>query len=209
MLPQRQRGGALYSDCLHTDISDMDDKSTIRQQALASRRKLSPIARQQASNTIEQHFITRFSNTAAIWLVYRALADEVETRALFAQNDKRIFAPVTHARDRLEWHEIGADTIWQQGDLGVEEPQNGKLWAPDSGKALLVCPVVGFDRNGNRLGLGLGCFDRWLARFHHHLHCTVGLAFACQEIETIPHEVHDIALDYVITERGVITCRMS
>ncbi|PJC70988.1 MAG: 5-formyltetrahydrofolate cyclo-ligase, partial [Zetaproteobacteria bacterium CG_4_8_14_3_um_filter_59_5] len=71
----------------------------------------------------------------------------------------------------------------------------------------LLCPLVGFDRCGNRLGMGKGCFDRWLDGMKNHILLGVGLAFACQECPRIPAEAHDMPLDIIITEGETIACR--
>jgi len=66
---------------------------------------------------------------------------------------------------------------------------------------LVVAPVLAFDRNGGRLGLGGGYYDRFLDQCE----CPkVGLAFAFQEVPEVPREPHDVLLDIVITEQEVI-----
>ena len=62
------------------------------------------------------------------------------------------------------------------------------------------------DRQGNRLGIGLACFDRWLGAHRGHIDLLVGLAYACQEWPTLPVENHDIPLQLILTEREVIAC---
>jgi 5-formyltetrahydrofolate cyclo-ligase len=62
-------------------------------------------------------------------------------------------------------------------------------------------PGVAFDRNGNRIGRGKGYYDRLLEQTRA---ITVGVGYGFQLIEDIPAEPHDIAVDYVITEHGVI-----
>lgn len=201
-------------------IPDASDKTTLRQQALYRRRNLSEAQRLTASKTIRNRLIDRVSQTPvharAPLLLYRSLGDEVETGPLFVPGSglpgRRVFAPVTHRSGHIIWRRTDGRTRWQRGDFGVLEPASGSLW-PHPGKAgepaVLVCPLVGFDRAGNRLGMGKGCFDRWLGEMKGHILLTIGLAFACQECETIPAETHDIPLDIIITEGETITCRNS
>ena len=73
----------------------------------------------------------------------------------------------------------------------------------------ILMPVVGFDRRGNRLGMGAGYYDRALRHLRDGSRRwrrprLVGLAFACQEVERIVPSTWDIPLDVVVTERGVI-----
>jgi 5-formyltetrahydrofolate cyclo-ligase len=66
-------------------------------------------------------------------------------------------------------------------------------------------PLAAFDRRGHRIGYGKGFYDRALANLPHAT--TIGLAFATQEIDHVPDEAHDRALDFVVTEREIITTR--
>lgn len=188
----------------------MNTKQQSRQQALQRRRKLSPEERTTASTHIQNALLLQLEQrelTTTPVLIYRSMDDEVETRYILSMYRPLIFAPVTHSHDAIQWRETGSDTIWKTGNFGVEEPAGGRVWAPELGKGVLVCPVVGFDRAGNRLGFGMGCFDRWLAQFNEHLQIIIGLAFSCQEVPAIPVEAHDVPLDIIITEREIIECR--
>jgi 5-formyltetrahydrofolate cyclo-ligase len=184
----------------------MRPKDILREQALSIRRSIPPTARLNASLLIQERLIHRFAGLYSQWLVYRSLPDEVGTERIFSDANCRIYAPVTHACGNMEWMEVGADTDWKTGSLNIQEPVSNVSWRPCEGDTLIVCPLVGFDREGARLGLGLGCFDRWLAKHQNHIACKVGLAFSCQEFESIPTETHDIPLDYIVTEREIIRC---
>lgn len=66
----------------------------------------------------------------------------------------------------------------------------------------VVIPMIGFDNQGYRLGYGCGYFDRTLAVIDPRP-LTIGIAFELLHLPTIyPHE-HDIALDYVVTEKTI------
>ncbi|MCY4192321.1 MAG: 5-formyltetrahydrofolate cyclo-ligase [Rhodospirillaceae bacterium] len=70
---------------------------------------------------------------------------------------------------------------------------------------ILIVPLAAFDREGYRLGYGGGFYDAAMA----HLRSTkpliaVGLAFAVQEVGTIPRQPHDARLDWIVTEREAI-----
>jgi len=148
---------------------------------------------------------------AAPLLTYRSLSDEVDTSRFFDLPGKlggrKIYAPLTQQAGHLQWRSIGPETRWQPGCFGIMEPEAGMLWSPIENPAVLACPLVGFDRCGNRLGLGKGCFDRWLGEVKSHILLSIGLAFSCQECPPIEVEAHDIPLDIIITEGEIITCR--
>jgi len=194
----------------------MNNKDQLRQQALARRRAMPEQMRQNAAARIVQGLLdylaehdSRLSDSPL--LIYRSLSDEVDTTQLFEAcaglAGRDVYAPVTHHAGHMHWQRIDAQTRWQRGSFGIMEPVDGEPWSPADKPAVLACPLVGFDRSGNRLGLGKGCFDRWLGEAKNHILLSVGLAFACQECPPIPAENHDIPLDIIITEEENIACR--
>lgn len=84
---------------------------------------------------------------------------------------------------------------------GTQEPlEPGEEVRPD----LLLVPLLAFDDAGERLGFGGGYFDRTIAALRAAGRVTVvGLAYAVQQIDAVPHESHDQRLDAVLTERGI------
>ena len=65
-------------------------------------------------------------------------------------------------------------------------------------------PLVAFDRAGNRLGQGGGYYDRALAGPSDLRPVTIGVAHAFQQVESVPVEPWDVALDAVVTEDGLL-----
>lgn len=64
---------------------------------------------------------------------------------------------------------------------------------------LIVVPVLGFDRNNDRLGLGAGFYDRFLATQPQAL--KIGLAYEWALLpDGLPREPHDIRLDEILTD---------
>jgi len=188
----------------------MINKQSLRSGALERRRGLSDAVRRDYSRAIIQsliEYLKQLEMQPDCLLAYRALPTEVDTEALFQQPQYRLFAPITHHHEKMEWHRVTAETEWRQGYLGVTEPEGGEIWQADGGGAVLICPLTAFDRRGNRLGMGKGCFDYWLAGNRQHIDRVIGLAFACQEVAAIPVEGHDMPLDCIITERETIECR--
>ncbi len=73
---------------------------------------------------------------------------------------------------------------------------------------LVFVPVVGFDREGRRLGRGGGFYDATFADLHQSMHkkwpSLVGLAFSCQEVDRIPDDSWDWRLNTIITENEIL-----
>lgn len=86
---------------------------------------------------------------------------------------------------------------------GIGEPQRSKqrsrpLWALD----VLLIPLVAFDRDGNRLGMGGGYYDRLLASLAHRPSRPrlIGIGYRFQEVDRVPAEPWDMPLDLTLTD---------
>lgn len=75
---------------------------------------------------------------------------------------------------------------------------------PEVKPAILIVPLVAFDRRGYRIGYGKGYYDRAIAELEPAL--TIGIAYAAQEIEAVPAEAHDRRLDWIVTQDETIRC---
>ncbi|WP_043829187.1 5-formyltetrahydrofolate cyclo-ligase [Muricoccus aerilatus] len=69
----------------------------------------------------------------------------------------------------------------------------------------VIVPLLAFDGAGRRLGYGGGYYDRTLAALPGVP--TLGVAFACQEMDEVPAGPLDAPLDAVATEAGVMRFR--
>ena len=71
---------------------------------------------------------------------------------------------------------------------------------------LMLVPMAAFDRLGHRIGYGGGYYDRAISRLHAkgRRPRLIGVAFDCQQVDVIPAEDHDVALDAVLTESGLL-----
>ncbi len=70
---------------------------------------------------------------------------------------------------------------------------------------LVFVPLLGFDDNGYRIGMGGGFYDASLAFLHRRRNWRrprlVGVAFDCQHVPAVPYDPWDVPLDLAITER--------
>lgn len=74
---------------------------------------------------------------------------------------------------------------------------------------IVLVPLLGFDRQGMRLGYGGGYYDRTLARLRSERSDirAIGIAYAVQEVASLPAKKHDQPLDAVVTEKEVLYIR--
>ena len=70
---------------------------------------------------------------------------------------------------------------------------------------MLLVPLLAFDRKGYRLGYGGGYYDRTLAMLQEKGPVlAIGIAYAAQQVESVPREATDQRLDWIVTEEGAI-----
>ena len=88
--------------------------------------------------------------------------------------------------------------------LGIKEPVPAlcETVSPEN-IDIIIMPGVAFDVNGNRIGFGKGCYDRFLSDKKPVL---IAAAFDFQIFENIPAEPFDIPCDYIVTEIRTIDC---
>ena len=88
------------------------------------------------------------------------------------------------------------------GRFGIPEPpETAGAVVP----AVVLVPLLAFDRAGHRLGHGAGYYDRTLEALRARGPVrAIGLAFAVQELPDLPAEPHDQRLDWIVTEHGAI-----
>jgi 5-formyltetrahydrofolate cyclo-ligase len=99
---------------------------------------------------------------------------------------------------------------WRGGTLvrnrhGIAEPRGSSVVTPQR-LALAVVPVVAFDARGTRLGSGAGYYDRLFALRLQRSGppVIIGLAFEAQRCRLLPRGRHDVPLDAVVTEAGLL-----
>jgi 5-formyltetrahydrofolate cyclo-ligase len=99
-----------------------------------------------------------------------------------------------------QWGEPLVPGVW-----GIREPAPD---APEVQPDFLLVPLLAFDRSGHRIGYGAGYYDLTIARLRANKPIiALGIAFAAQEIETVPRTARDAQLDLVLTENEAIDLR--
>lgn len=112
----------------------------------------------------------------------------------------QVALPVVLAKGQpLEFRAWTPKTKMEAGVWNILHPAEG----PPVHPAALLIPVVGFDSGGYRLGYGAGFYDRTLAAMPR-MPLTIGVGFELCRMPTIHPQAHDIPIDYIITEAGLV-----
>lgn len=98
---------------------------------------------------------------------------------------------------------VTSESKWHKNKFGIPEPIDAPVSVLFHQYDIIIVPTLGFDDTGKRLGYGLGNYDKFLVNQPHAT--TIGLAYANAEVKpSLPVESHDVKLDCVITEDGVV-----
>ncbi len=184
-------------------------KKKLRKQA-AIRRRAAHMARgATAAKSVISHGLAFFNTqSAGVVAGYYPVGSEMSPLGLMAALEAagwRGALPVVAAKDAgLEFY------AWRQGDKLVKgahdipRPAAGaERLVPD----IVITPLLSFDAQGYRLGYGGGYYDRTLQSLRSEGPLTaIGLAFAAQMVDEVPHASFDQRLDLVLAEDGLITC---
>lgn len=186
--------------------------AAVRAQLKQQRRSLDPELIASASDEISRQFWQRVATRRALNIgVYMCTAGEVDCGSIIAtawQRKKRVFAPVLRGR-RLVFAPMQPSTKLATNRFGILEPvyQDSSLLSLRQ-LDIVITPLLAFDRQLNRIGMGAGYYDRSFAfsrnqgTWQHPL--LVGVAYSFQRIAAIRPNSWDVPLHVVITEKECI-----
>ena len=137
---------------------------------------------------------------------YLAANHEIETQLFIEhvfQHKKSCYLPKLE-KDHMVfvYYQLGDPLVPNQFNI-LEPKLTHKNHREAKDMDVILTPLVGFDSQGHRLGMGGGFYDRTLENLKGDSRPTIiGLAFECQRVDTIPTDEWDIPLDVVLTENG-------
>lgn len=176
-------------------------KEEIRQQCRQRRDALEADFRIQASQTIceliENWEIFQRANFIQVYMPMRS---EVDLEPLLGIHPhKNWVIPRILPEGRMVFQRYDPNHLIPH-PFGMLEPALAlPTIAPESINLALV-PGLAFDRHGWRLGYGGGFFDRFLRQLKG---VSLGVTFEALLLDSLPHEIHDIAMQYLVTEKGL------
>ena len=183
-------------------------KAELRNEALARRDALTEEFRAEASRRAAARLrpLVKGGETVSVFWPMRS---EIDPRSLIADvlaAGGSIAMPVIENR-RMFFRAFDGEACLEAGVFGTRHPHAGMAVVdPD----FIVAPLAAFDRNGGRIGYGAGHYDTAIASLKSRGKSfrLAGIAFACQEVERVPVELHDVRLPLIATENELIRAEL-
>ena len=183
-------------------------KSELRKIFLSKRKKIS---KENGTN-----FSISISNIAISFILkinakkvgcYLPINSEVNTNHLLEKlfkSDFEICLPLTPIKpSELLFKSWKPNDPLVPGPFGTRQPlSNSTKITPE----ILIVPMLSYDHYGYRLGYGGGYYDRTikaLCETNENL-ITIGLAFEKQKCEKLPVDKHDVPLNVLVHENGIL-----
>lgn len=200
-----------YFDPLAVDAQQARDvarwRKAERARLRAARMALSVAERNAISSALTEHLRAmlrdRFDGARGMVLsAFWPIKGEPDLRPLMTDLHAagvRIALPIVETKAApLVFRRWTPDTRMVRGDWNIPVPPPD---APAVTPEIALAPLVGWTRDGYRLGYGGGYFDRTLAALSPRPYC-IGIGFDMAALPTIYAQPHDIPLDIVLTEMG-------
>jgi 5-formyltetrahydrofolate cyclo-ligase len=186
-----------------------NSKTELRARVLARRDALSDGERRNSAARITRSVISMLPPRAqTVVLAYSNFGSEFATAdfiaAALAAGHVVALPRVDRVTRTLGLYRVSrpsADLV--VGPWGIAEP-DPRLCRPVDASSLdfVLVPGVAFDTRGARIGYGGGFYDRLFedCSLQGKRPLKVAPAFACQIVEAVPVEPHDVPVDHVVTE---------
>jgi len=178
-----------------------DEKSKIRKSKRRARASFSGQARAEADEALYNSFISSgFVEKYDSFFVYNSVNTEADTRRLIKtllEKGKAVYLPRVLGK---ELEAVPYCDKFVKSPFGVEEPMGD---AYRGHIAAAIVPAFAFDLHGFRVGYGGGYYDRFLA---DRPIFKIGYCYDFQIISNAPAEMHDIPVDYILTDKRSRPC---
>lgn len=155
----------------------------------------------QNQQELDFHLCSFLKTQSGLWGAYRALPEEAQVEEVFNVSHLEWAFPRMR-NGSLDFFKVHQFVL---GPFGVLEPtEDSPLVTLQEIRGLLI-PGLVFNKNGSRLGKGKGFYDKTLSNYKG---IKVGVGFDFQiSTSPIPTEEHDVTMDLLVTESGLIDCR--
>lgn len=182
-----------------------EQKDSVRKILRQRKDAMIPEDRFNKSHRISRHLMKLIRKGETV-MVFTSKEKEVNTKplimSLFEQGNPVVVPIIVKEDVSLRLSYLRDFSALVPSTFGVPEPIGSEIPALADDIDTIVLPMLGFDLKGGRIGYGAGYYDRFLSK---NLNLRkIGIAFACQEVYSLPVDENDIRMDFIITEEGIV-----
>ena len=186
--------------------SDQQSRNQLRQTLRKKRNQLSNTEQKEASIALAEQLMsmTKAGDKVAIYLANDGELSPNLAIDKLQLNGRCAYLPIMHPfrKGYLNFQQIEPAEKMRTNSFGILEPKlNSLTTLAVHDFDFIFMPLVGFDKDGNRLGMGGGFYDRTLNKIHQSEQrpTLVGLAHDCQQVDKLPIEPWDVPIDLIVT----------
>lgn len=188
--------------------SSSEAKIELRKRLVDTRTALPGAQRHRADRQICVHLLRLLEDRDYVdlgaFMPFRGEPDLTPALSALSEAGRRIWMPVVDD-GTMRFRRWTPESATVGNRFGIPEPIEGAECAAQR-LELVLAPLVAFSPNGTRLGMGAGFYDRTFEFSRQDPDAgpwLVGVAYALQQVDTLPAEPWDVPLGGVITERGL------
>lgn len=189
-------------------------RQALREEMAARRRRLGPVERMTAATHL-RHVLEQLpefmvdERVAGYWACGGELPLNLAMAGL-AGRGQTFYLPVIGPERQMRFVPWSTGEAVTPNRYGIPEPERHDDAVPPALLDVVLLPLLGFDRQGNRLGFGGGYYDASFAFLHEverpATPLLVGIGYAWQECDGFESQPWDVRLDYVATDHELIDC---
>jgi len=180
----------------------MTTTSILRQQLKSKRSQLAPQHVDYASRrVIEQLYALSCVKNASTLALYLPIHNEIDLSAMLSNPQFQYCLPRVVGQ-QIEMREYSGQQSLVRSKWGIDEPSPETQVIAGSEIDVLIMPLVGYSKRGDRIGMGGGFYDRYLENRQRSRPLCIGVAYQWQCAKFDP-EPWDQPLDIVVTEQQV------
>lgn len=194
------------------ETAQLDAKKQLRQQLRQARRALSQVQQQRAAarlaQRLSQHLWFKQAHHIGFYLANDGEIDPTPLLNIARALGKQCYLPVVLNGGKMQFRAIQPGTRLTLNQYNIVEPGLGARYRPAWLLDLVLVPLVGFDLQGHRLGMGGGYYDRAFASIQGKPRPSrrrIGLAHECQKLTTLAVDSWDIPLAAIATDQRFST----
>lgn len=176
------------------------DKKRLAEAKRKERATMDPLLKERYDQSIRNQLLTMTKDLKTVAL-FASFNDEINLFPLMDvlwEKGKTVYLPKVEGKT-MNFYEVNSKDDLIKSKMGILEPKQGRAVSKEA-IDLIVVPMLVYNTDKYRIGYGGGYYDGYL---HDYSGLKVGVAYSFQFTDKEFVEKHDVACDYIITERGM------